>query len=376
MMVPTEEFSEFLRGVLVMGLDDQFWLGYVRGWVPESVTSEAARVGATYWAVEALLDRSLMVVEQVFCVDGSERKWPRELSAQEVVNIAKAYVPCGRDALMDWDHCVWFNLSDVGAQLGFEARLIDAGETVGGSVGALSGVESLRGLDVRRLLAEACAGHAGGVGFVASVDVLDALFSELVVNARPYTPGNRYLGKMFRLHDGTIVGERWVSAFSHLASIDVWFPDRSYEKCVSPKRDILTGSVLPYRLPVGNTGLVSSLFDRVLVRGLWDWVWLAEIDSMLAADGVSVDDVPEMVFGLVRRLIDDGLAMVGCLHAGLTSVVHGYFSWELSSEATVERMRRELLVFGYQAWLWSACIHLTEKGTALAEQLVAAAAGV
>jgi hypothetical protein len=79
------------------------------------------------------------------------------------------------------------------------------------------------------------------------------------------------------------------------------------------------------------------------------------------------------VFGLVRELLDGGLAMVGSVHSGLLSEHIGFASWELSSADAVERMRTELLVFGYNAWMWSACFHLTEKGTALGEELVAAA---
>jgi hypothetical protein len=123
---------------------------------------------------------------------------------------------------------------------------------------------------------------------------------------------------------------------------------------------------------VTNTWPGASLLKSVLVRGLSDRVWLAEVDSLLASEGVAVDDVPDAVFGLVRELLDDGLAMIGCMHAGLLSDNVGFASWELSSDDAVERMRTELLVFGYNAWMWSMCIQLTEKGTAMAEGLVAA----
>jgi hypothetical protein len=124
---------------------------------------------------------------------------------------------------------------------------------------------------------------------------------------------------------------------------------------------------------MGNAQSTWSVLDTVLVRGLSDWVWLAEVDSILATTGVSRYDVPERVYGLVAELLDRRLAMVGSVPGRLISGGFGYASWELSSTEAVERMRTELLVFGYEAWMWSACFHLTEKGVALAEELVAAA---
>jgi hypothetical protein len=346
---------------------------------------------ATYRLIEILLEESLMVAIGSADDMGRERHWcGTEASPSEVV--AKIRLGEGKDKYRFWSYAAGFITTDLGAVLGVEAALIDSlGEPE--DVAAPASVDTnwtaanpkpadlkpakpkatrsfFDAAGVSAVLAQRH--HVAGmrVGMADGGGAIGALFDELTANARVFTPGDRYLERMRLLSDGTVIGQRWRIAGGQL--IDVRYPDRSFEQCVGldewtsaeRRSEALQLLTAPAQPPV-------ALRDQVLLRALADLVSLAEVDSILASQGVPIDDVPEAVFGLVRDLVANGLAMVGPLRAGkVYENLYGYKPWSMPTDEILERMRVELLVFGYDAWVWSAWFHLTEKGVARANQLV------
>jgi hypothetical protein len=112
-----------------------------------------------------------------------------------------------------------------------------------------------------------------------------------------------------------------------------------------------------------------SARDEVLARGLIDWVPLQRLHYHVIQEhpDMPVSKVQQLVFDLVRSLIDEGLVELGDLNGPADKFV----PWTSPLAESLERIRK-VYVDRYDEdtiWPWYAWLNLTPKGEAAAERI-------
>jgi hypothetical protein len=118
----------------------------------------------------------------------------------------------------------------------------------------------------------------------------------------------------------------------------------------------------------------DRLRAEILTSGLYDWVPLAEIDSIII-DNHLAKDLPaqqDLALKTIRSLAEDGLMEIG----DLPSEGRRLEVWDVSLDEALERIRSrfvgqydEMPAWGYSTWLG-----LTEAGERAARELEGKAA--
>jgi hypothetical protein len=115
-----------------------------------------------------------------------------------------------------------------------------------------------------------------------------------------------------------------------------------------------------------------DLIKEILICGLDDWLYLAEVASMVQCSiGVPVRTIAVMEpsLRLIEQLLQNGLIQVGDLTEAQGS---SFRPWNMRSEEVIDALRNQWLMLEKPISLGDNCwLSLTEKGTQEAKRLLA-----
>jgi hypothetical protein len=116
----------------------------------------------------------------------------------------------------------------------------------------------------------------------------------------------------------------------------------------------------------------QDLIKEILICGLDDWLYLAEVASMVQCSiGVPVRTIAVMEpsLRLVEQLLQNGLIQVGDLPESQGS---SFRPWNMRSEEVIDALRNQWLALEKPISLGEICwLSLTEKGTQEAKRIIA-----
>jgi hypothetical protein len=113
----------------------------------------------------------------------------------------------------------------------------------------------------------------------------------------------------------------------------------------------------------------QDVINEVLICGLDDWLYLAEVKSIVhkaLGDHVSETELIEPTIRVVEYLQQEELMEVGSLVPG-----KGFQRWESEKNLATVRIRREWNELRRPLSLWDICwLSLTEKGKQEAKRII------
>jgi hypothetical protein len=114
-----------------------------------------------------------------------------------------------------------------------------------------------------------------------------------------------------------------------------------------------------------------SAREKVLLRGLIDWVALERVHSIVAKENQNqpLATIQDRVLDLVRSLVTDGLFEIG----GLSTSNGRFRAWDTPLEESIERVRDVYTskVDDDTAWWFYCWLNATEEGLKAAEAIEA-----
>lgn len=112
---------------------------------------------------------------------------------------------------------------------------------------------------------------------------------------------------------------------------------------------------------------MTPLVEDVLVAGLDDWVFLAEVVWVVKSTRASIEDhdLVEETLKVIRGLLNEGLADIGDVTEG------GFFEWNLPVDVAIERVRSEWKSLGRELYPGDVCwLANTKLGDERAEEIL------
>lgn len=119
--------------------------------------------------------------------------------------------------------------------------------------------------------------------------------------------------------------------------------------------------------------MLQACIDDLLVRGLDDWIQAAEVASVSRTTGGAQSDEAsrELSFRLIRKLLEDGLAV-----PGMVDEQEGFLPWGIPLNAAMKRIESSWSTEPGGPGLGEVCwLNLTEEGHAQAQGLWSRKAG-
>jgi hypothetical protein len=112
----------------------------------------------------------------------------------------------------------------------------------------------------------------------------------------------------------------------------------------------------------------TDLVKELLIRGLDDWLYFAEVDAIATK---YLSELPnDAVKAATLRLIE-GLSRDGLVEIGNVLKDRGFVPWHLSSEDSIALIRTKWLSLEHPLWPGDVCwLSLTEKGKQEAKRII------